>query len=167
MAAESRIEGLDGVLQKLYTLGPKLRKKALNAAMRKGMAIVRKAAQNNAKRFDDPATAQSIPKEIVVRSNVKKAMRLGPGNFLVQVGVKGGAKAYVDNRKNRRSGRVGESYEGGGNVYHWRFLEFGTSKMRAQPFMRPALEDNTGAVTSTVVAELDKAISKIISTGQS
>lgn len=165
MANEFEIQGLDGVLKKLETLGPKLRKKALNSAMRKGMNVVKKAAQARARRFDDPRTAQSIPKEIVVRSNAKKARRMGPGTFLVQVGVKGGAKAYVDNRKNRRAGRVGQSYEGGGNVYHWRFLEFGTAKMRAQPFMRPALEENTGAVTDVVVKELDSAIDKIIAKG--
>lgn len=27
-----------------------------------------------------------------------------------------------------------------GDVYYWRFLEFGTSKMAARPFMRPAFE---------------------------
>lgn len=166
MATESSIQGLDGVLEKLRTLGPKLQKKALNAAMRKGMAIVRKSAADKAKRFDDPTTSQKIWKEIVVRSNVKKARRMGPGNFVVQVGVKGGAKSYKDNRKNRRAGRVGESYEGGGSVWHWRLLEFGTSKMRAQPFMRPALADNTSAVTNTVVVELNKAIDKIIASGQ-
>lgn len=167
MALETQLVGLDPILKKLYDLSPKLQKKALNAAMRKGMGIVRKAAVAKAKTFDDPATAQSIAKEIVVRSNAKKARRMGPGTFLVQVGVRGGAKAYVNNRKNRNSGRVGESYEGAGNVFYWRFLEFGTSKMRAQPFMRPALADNTDAVINTVTSELDKAIDKIIATGQS
>ena len=164
--ADFKITGADEALRKLRDLAPKLQKKALNAAMRKGMTIVKKSAVAGAKRFDDPATAQSIAKEIVVRSNAKRARRMGPGTFLVQVGVRGGAKAYRDNRKNRAAGRVGKSYEGGGNVYHWRFLEFGTSKMRAQPFMRPALEDNVDTVTNTVASELDKAIDKIVAKGQ-
>ena len=166
MATETQITGADAILKKLRDLSPKLQKKALNAAMRKGMTIVRKSAVAKAKTFDDSATAQQIAKEIVVRSNAKKARRMGPGTFLVQVGVRGGAKAYRDNARNRRAGRVGQSYEGGGNVYHWRFKEFGTSKMRAQPFMRPALADNVDAVTGTVTAELDKAIDKIIASGQ-
>lgn len=165
MALETQMIGLEPILKKLRELSPKLQKQALNGAMRKGMAIVRKAAVTKAQGFDDPATAQQISKEIVVRSNAKKARRMGAGTFLVQVGVKGGAKSYVDNRKNRSAGRVGQSYEGGGNVYHWRFLEFGTSKMRAQPFMRPALADNTQAVVNTVTAELDKAIDKIMAKG--
>lgn len=166
MATDTQLLGADSVLEKLRELPPKLRRKALNAAMRKGMAIVRKAAQAGARRFDDPTTAQSIPKEIAVRSNAKKARRMGPGTFLVQVGVKGGAKSYRDNRSNRRAGRVGQSYEGGGNVWHWRLVEFGTSKMRAQPFMRPALANNVDAVIATVTRELDAAITKINSSGQ-
>jgi HK97 gp10 family phage protein len=166
MASESRIEGLEGVMEKLETLAPKLRRRALNASMRKGMAIVRKSAVSAAKRFDDPTTASNISREIVVRSNAKKARRMGAGTFLVQVGVKGGAKSYANNRANRRAGRVGQSYEGGGNVWHWRLLEFGTAKMRAQPFMRPALANNTDQVTAIVAKELDAAINKIIASGQ-
>lgn len=173
MALETQLVGLDPILKKLRELSPKLQKQALNGAMRKGMAIVRKAAVTKAQGLDDPATAQQISKEIVVRSNAKKARRMGPGTFLVQVGVKGGAKSYVDNRKNRSAGRVGQSYEGGGNVWHWRLVEFGFThwksgeQIAARPFMRPALADNTAAVTATVTAELDKAIDKIIASGQS
>jgi len=160
MAIESSIKGLDPVLKKLRGLAPNLRKKAINTSLRRGMAPVRKSAVSAAKRFDDPATAQQIAKEIVIRSNAKKARRMGAGTFLVQVGVRGGAKSYVNNRKNRRAGRVGQSYEGGGSVFHWRFLEFGTSKMRAQPFMRPALADNVSTVIGIVSKELELAINK-------
>lgn len=162
MAVDYAIHGLDPVLKKMRGLAPALRKKALNAALRKAMAPVRKSAVDAAKRFDDPATAQSIPKEIVIRSNAKKARTIGSDAFLVQVGVRGGAKSYVNNRANRRQGRVGKSYEGGGNVFHWRFLEFGTANMRAQPFMRPALENNIQKVTGIFVTELSLAIDKII-----
>ena len=62
---------------------------------------------------------------------------------MTKVGVMGGArqKTYVDNRANRRAGRVGATYEvEDAETFHWRFLELGTRKMRARPFMRPALE---------------------------
>jgi HK97 gp10 family phage protein len=147
MALETQLVGLDPILKKLYGLSPKVQKKALNAAMRKGMTIVRKAAVAKAKTFDDPETPERIDKEIVVRSNVKKARRMGPGTFLVQVGVRGGAKPAK------------------GNVWWWRLKEFGTVKMPADPFMRPALANNQETVINTVTAELDKAINKIIASG--
>lgn len=166
MAVDYAIHGLDPVLKKMRGLAPALRKKAINQALRKGMVPVRNSAIAAAKRFDDPKTAQSIPKEIVIRSNAKKARRMGSGVFLVQVGVRGGAKAYVDSPKNRASGRAGQTYEGGGNVWHWRLLELGTSEMRAQPFMRPAISENIEKVIGIVVIELNRSIDKIIASGQ-
>ncbi|UHQ21888.1 HK97 gp10 family phage protein [Lysobacter sp. 5GHs7-4] len=163
MGSESFIKGAAEVERKLRALSPQLQRKALNQAMRKGMAPVKRAAVTRARAFDDPATAQSIAKEIVIRSNRRKGRQLG--GFVVQVGVRGGARAYVSNKGNRRAGRVGKSYEGGGNVFHWRFLEFGTAKMRAQPFMRPALSENVDAVTNITVSELSAAIDKIIAKG--
>lgn len=160
---EFAIQGLDPILKKLKTLGPKLQKQALAKSLRKGMAIVRKDAVSRARPFDDPATSQRIWKEIVTRTNNKKGKLVG--GVVVQVGVRGGAKAYVDNKGNRRLGRVGQGYEGGGNVYHWRFLEFGTKNMRAQPFMRPALENNQSRVVDTVVTALNSELDKIIAKG--
>lgn len=40
-------------------------------------------------------------------------------------------------RANRRQGRVGQE-SATANAYYWRFLEFGTSKAAARPFIRPA-----------------------------
>jgi HK97 gp10 family phage protein len=65
---------------------------------------------------------------------------------VVQVGVRGGARP-----------RKGTEDTG-----HWRMLEFGTSQMPAQPFMRPALADNVAQVTAKFVAELEPQIDKAI-----
>lgn len=163
MANEFAIKGLGDAMKKLRTLGPKLQKKGLGVALRKGAAIVRKDAVNRAKVFDRTGTPNKIFKEIVTRTNAKRGRQVG--GVVVQVGVKGGAKQYVDNRKNRRAGRVGGSYEGPGSVFYWRFLEFGTSKMAARPFMRPALENNQQRVTDTVVASLNTEIDKLVAKG--
>src|SRR5699024_2178586 len=122
----------------LRQLPAKLQKRAVKSAARKGANVIKKAAQQNAKRFDDPATASKVWKEITVRAGKRRRN----GDVVMRVGVKGGAKRYVNNKENRRLGRVGGSYEGPGAVYYWRFLEFGTSKMRAQPFMRPAMSEH-------------------------
>jgi HK97 gp10 family phage protein len=97
-------------------------------------------------------------KAITVGSKKTKGDEIG-----MRVGVKGGAKQYANNAKNRRDGKAGKQYETGGNVFYWRFLEFGTQNMPAQPFMRPALAENVSKVTVTFVSELDKAIDKIVS----
>lgn len=148
------------IVDQLKQLAPKLQKKALAAAMRKGAAIVRNAAQTKAKRFDRAATPNKVWKEVTVRVN----SRLGRQNngYALSVGVKGGARRYTNNARNRAAGRVGQSYEGPGKVYYWRFLEFGTKKMKAQPFMRPALAENVETVIDTVANELSSNIDKLV-----
>lgn len=155
-----RLQGVDHVLRKLRTLGPKLQKRALAGALRKGAAIVRKAAVRRAKQFDRADSPNKVYREIVTRTNARAGKKAG--GAVVQIGVKGGAKRYVNNSPNRRAGGVGKSYEGPGNVYYWRFLEFGTAKMPAQPFMRPALEQNVGAVTEAIVSDLNKRLDELV-----
>ncbi|MCY1549996.1 phage protein, HK97 gp10 family [compost metagenome] len=45
---------------------------------------------------------------------------------------------------------------------HWRLLEFGTEKMRAQPFMRSALADHISEVTGVFVSEYEKSIDRAL-----
>src|SRR5690625_4275180 len=98
----------DQLVRELSKLTDKLQQKAVKSAARKGANVIKKAAQLNAKRFDDPATAARVWKEIVVRYGNK---RYGEkvGGVVLRIGVKGGAKRYVDNKENRRKQRVGGS----------------------------------------------------------
>lgn len=149
-----------GVIDKLKSLAPKLEKKYLNSAMRAGALIVQHAAQERARAFDDPKTPKAIWKEIVIRTNAS----LGRKNqgIALQVGVLGGAAKYSNTAANRRKRRVGRTYITPGNVYYWRFLEFGTSKMAARPFMRPALENNVSPATDAITSKLNTAIDKLV-----
>lgn len=154
MANEFEIKGLDGVLTKLRTLSPKLQKKGLVAAVRKGANIVRDDARNRAKAFDDPSTPKPIWREIVTRVNGRRGRQ--EGGVVMQVGVRGGARS---DRSTRSSNASNDS---GSNVFYWRFLEFGTSKMAAQPFMRPALESNTEKATDAIVTELKRQLDEVL-----
>jgi HK97 gp10 family phage protein len=142
--AEFRIEGLDPVLKKMKNLSVQMEKKAVRSAGVKAMRIVRDAARQRARQFDDPSSASNIAKNIVTRNDAKGGKRVG--GVVIKVGVVGGARPAKGNKD-----------EG-----HWRLVEFGTSNMRAQPFMRPALENNVGKVTETFVAALNAEIDKAI-----
>src|SRR5690625_2402669 len=93
----------DELVRSLSKLTGKLQEKAVKSAARKGANVIKKAAQNNAKSFDDPATAARVWKEITVRAGRKRR----DGAVKMRIGVKGGAKRYVDNKENRRKQRVG------------------------------------------------------------
>lgn len=54
---------------------------------------------------------------------------------------------------------VGRVFDG--ETYYGAFVELGTAKMEAQPFLRPALWTNTKQVMAVVVRELRAEIAKI------
>lgn len=144
MANEFYLQGLDGVLEKLRTLSPKLQKKGLVTAMRKGANIVRDDARRRARVFDDESTGSQIWREIVTKQNARRGRR--EGGVAMRVGVRGGA-ADKGNRN---------------HPFWWRFLEFGTSKMAARPFMRPALETNVDKATDAIVTELRRQLDEVL-----
>jgi HK97 gp10 family phage protein len=146
MAGEFRIQGLDGVLKKMRSLAPKLQKKGLTAALRKGARIVVKAARAGYAGIDDPDTKSNIGKAITSRADTKGGKRAG--GAMVKVGVAGGARP-----------KPGTEDEG-----HWRFVEFGKEGVPARPFLRPALENNVAQVTEEIVTQLNVQIDKIIGT---
>ena len=163
-----QIEGLDDVTAKMRELSnQKKQKNAATRSARKAMAVVRKAAVANAKALDDSNSPERIWKNIQV-----KASKTKQGFVLMKVGVRGGAMSYANTTANRRANRVGETYatagskeNPGGDTWHWRLLETGTSNMAAKPFMRPALNNNMEAVQSSFVddfsAQLDKEIIRL------
>jgi HK97 gp10 family phage protein len=166
MADDFALHGVEGVLNRLRSMPEKLQKKGLRAAIRKGANLVRKAAQTNAKQIDDPLTAESISKNIAVQFSSRASKR--EGGIVFRVGVRGGARQYAATRANRRAGRVGQIYKTGGDkgnpggdTWYWRFVELGTSRTRAQPFLQPALANNVESVTSVVVNELNSQIDKL------
>ena len=159
-------KGADEALAKMRNLAPKLIKSGLKRAVRKGAVVVQKAAQANARRIDDPQTAASIPKNIAVQYSGPLSKREGGVGY--RVGVLGGAKRlYANNKANRRKGIVGQQTSAtGGSTWYWRFVELGTSRQRAQPFMRPALENNVERATAAIVSEIGPALDRALEKGR-
>lgn len=124
---EVRIEGLDALRQALLSLPDKLRRRALRNALAAGARIVRDAAKAGAPVLAKPSprrAAGTLRKAITVRTS-KQARRAG------DVGV------YVNVRPAKGAARGAKSPS---DPFYWRFVEFGTAKMRAQPYLRPAAE---------------------------
>lgn len=147
-----KIEGLDEVIQKLKSLGPDLQRKALRTGVRKGANLVKKAAVQKA-----PKDTGSMAKNIAVQFASRTSKEVKGVAF--RVGVRGGAQAsgakvkYARSRKGKRASRAA-----GSSTWYWRLVEFGTEKMKARPFMRPALSRNTDQIISTVAEDIDKGI---------
>lgn len=151
MSESFSIDGLDELLGKFESIKYETKRKGGRSALRKAAQVVRNAAIANAMLLDDPSSGRKIASNIKERWDGKVFKASGDLGF--RVGVMHGAKI-------RKQGNPDEGDNG--PTPHWRLLEFGTQKMRAQPFMRRALENNISAATDTFVREYGKAIDRAI-----
>jgi HK97 gp10 family phage protein len=147
---EFSITGIDSLVGKLRAVSYDVKRKGGRAALRKAAQVVEAKAKAKAERIDDKATGRSIAANIAIRWNGRLFKQTGDLGF--RIGVLHGA---VLERGNPDAGMNGPTP-------HWRLIEFGTKKMRAQPFMRSALSDSISEVTNTFVTEYEKSIDRAI-----
>ena len=168
VAVEWKVEGLEQVIDRLYTLPAKLQKKGVRNAVKRGALILKKAVVANfiSLQIDDPDTPENIGRNISIQFASRMSQR--EGGAVYRVGVRGGAKKYVDDKGNRRKGRVGKSYkvggskDPGGDTFYWRFIELGTSKIAAREFMQGAMAQKAEAITTEVAIGMNEEIDKVI-----
>jgi len=141
-----KLSGMEDLQSQLLELGAETGVKALAAAARKAFAPVLAAAQSMV-----PAYSGAL------RASLKLAVKKpkSGGDTVVMVGLRisgakdsaGGALLGKDELPPER---------------RWHFVEFGTAKMAAHPFLRPALDQNAGAVLDSLKVELQKSIAKAL-----
>ncbi|HAV3489946.1 HK97-gp10 family putative phage morphogenesis protein [Acinetobacter baumannii] len=156
----TQIHGLEPALRRMRAIGnEKTVKRIARKAMRQAINIARDEARQKVKRLDDPTTPEKIWKEIVVQNGRSR----NKNTLVMRVGVRGGARIpYTNNAQNRRSGRVGKTYQTDGRVFYWRFLELGTSRQPATPFLRPALYENIEQITDKFVQVFNFELSVVL-----
>ena len=156
----NEIKGLDEIKKKLDVLPDKIGRNAMKRALRKGANVIRDAARANAKQLDDPETSESIAKNIAAQSGNRRREK-AEGGPVMRVGVMGGARDMSAHGEFKGKGKGNP----GGDTFYWRFLEFGTSKMSARPFMRPAMSASgdkaLGATVAAMQTETDKELAKL------
>jgi HK97 gp10 family phage protein len=150
-SVEFSITGLDSLLGKLDSVTDDVKRKGGRAALRKAAKVIADQAKANFLRLDDAETGRSIAENVAFRWNGRLFKRTGDLGF--RIGVQHGA--LIKNKGNPDEGA-------GGPTPHWRLLEFGTEKMRAQPSMRPAADQSAGEAINTFVTELEKGIDRAI-----
>ncbi len=151
------MKGLAELQHKLRDLAPKVAAIVVKEAVRKGSKLILKAMQNAAPGAGDQSTG-FLPKHLGVRIGFYPQYQTG----VAYVGPEGRIDypkhgTYVERLirgKMRKTGRVAVATVA-------RFLEFGTTKMSARPFMTRSFISVQPAVIDTVVTEL-KDILKLL-----
>ncbi|URJ84950.1 HK97 gp10 family phage protein [Pasteurella multocida] len=148
-----KIKGLKQLQQAMDSLGRKTSNRIAVKAMRKGGAIVRDKARQNAPVLKENVShrrAGTLRKAISTRTKVSRG-----GKTHTYIWVKGLSIKQVLKFKDK-TGKAG-AYNPK-DPFYWRFVEFGTSKMPAQPFLRPAFEQTKRQATKEIIETLHKEI---------
>jgi len=142
-----QINGLADLEKRLLAFPDKLASNILSGAIRAGAVVIQKEARERAPRSD-------------------KAHYLGKGSkrVLIQPGtLKKSIKVRKAPRKTR-SVPIEYWVYVSKKTWYWKFPEFGTSKMAAQPFMRPAFEimkeKATERIREYLAARIEKEAAK-------
>lgn len=159
MGMKFDLKGVDELIKRLQKTQLEVVEKVAPRALKKAADVVANEAKRRAALLDNAESPENIAKNIVVR---KAGKRQTPSNAIkYRIGVSGGGKESDGEEKVTRSGKVKKG-PAGGDTWYWRFIEFGTVKMEARPFMRPAIaakEQEAAAVfISTFKELLDKAV---------
>lgn len=152
-----RLEGIDELARVMDQLPKKIRQKAVRGALREAGKVIQSAARLAAPVLQAP-TATRKP------GTVKRAISVRASKFARQKGMEG---VFVSVRplrgaRTKRLGRAGAKNPN--DPYYWHFLEFGTRKMSARPFMRPAANSKGAAAIQkfmqSVVPQIEKLNNK-------
>lgn len=122
-----KLKGADELSRIFKTLPQRLQREIVLPAAKEAMQIVLQDAKARADRIDNPMTFPDISKNMALIEDTK---------FFEETGS---TKISVGVRKTKKGFR-------GGNTYFWWYVELGTSRIRAQPYMRNALNQNQQAV---------------------
>ena len=145
MAASVEVKGIDQLKRALSALPEKLRKKVMVKALRAGARVVLAEARSLVPVLKAPApyrTAGLLKKRLTVRTS-KEARQQGNVGVFVNVrpadgakykslGKVGGVRIRLKKKDSKRGAKSPL------DPYYWRFVEFGTKKMTARPFLQPA-----------------------------
>lgn len=149
MRGSFRISGAGDILSAIDELADDFRKGGEQNVLRAAGRVIESAAKANASHSQ--RTGQ-LAKSIGLK--VKKVKR-GPdrGNYTVRVGARTGfATVIMEGGKPKRTDPVRYAH----------FVEYGTSKIPAKPFIRPAVESTKEEVVSVMAKALEKHIARAV-----
>lgn len=142
MADLMKLSGFKEMGDAMRELGPRVAKNTLRRAVSSGAAVIRNEAKSRA-----PVATGEMQRDIMVK---RERDTKGQMSATYSVFVRSG-------RKSRLSGKTRDVQK---DSFYWRFVEFGTSKMPARPFIRPAFEAKKDVAVSTIGEALAAGIQK-------
>lgn len=149
MAEEVKIHGLKDVQKALRALPKEIRKREVQKALRPGAKVIQAMAKQLA------PTGEGFLKNVN-----SKAWLHFKGTLANSIVIRAEKKRFLLDTAKLRIGVLSSSRDINIGAYYWRFVEFGTSKMKAQPFLTPAFERTKYAANELIKKALLKGVQR-------
>ena len=145
-----QVQGLDQLAKALKELPQRVARNGLRAAVYAGAKVIRDEAKLQAPVATGDLGADQPPRGTLKRSVIMKQIPELSGaqkqTFFVTV---------RHGKKYRKQGKKGNLSQ---DAWYWRFVEFGTVKMSARPFLRPAFEMKKHEAVTAIKTRLAQRI---------
>jgi HK97 gp10 family phage protein len=146
------VKGLKELGDQLRAFGPNVAKNGLRTADYAGAKVVLKYAKATTAFQDDTG---------LLRQLMSVFRRRTPENVaMYSIGVRSSKKVTKVRRFGKKSKNRGKYTTAAPPSVYAKFLEFGTSKMEAKPWLRPAIVDHVPEVIDAIREGLKKAIDR-------
>ncbi len=149
------LTGLEEMKRQLQALPAEMRKSVVNPALLLAAKSLQQAVKDRA-----PVKTGALRDNIIVYRDRHPERDGATAKYSVLV------RKIKLNRSVRRLLRrvrgAGAAVKISDDAFYWRFPEFGTSKMVARPFFRPAIEQTKGTFIATVGEGLQKGMDKAV-----
>ena len=172
MVSTVKVHGLLETVARLKNLPTELSGKN-GGPIRKALFQAAKVIEIEANRLSPHDTGR-LERNIIKMRNRNPKATPGRPTELYHVGVRGGGKygARVRARERRKVLKAGGSSQEAfraakvseKDAYYWRFVELGTAKMAARPFLRPAFESKKEEAVSVFARILDIDVRRLENT---
>lgn len=150
MADLEHISGLKELSEALRELPLRIARNALRGSVAAAAAVIRVEAKQRA----PVSTGPTLPGD-PLPGTLKRAI------YQKHIAEKSDALTqtfYVGVRQGKKYRHLGKHGDRSQDAYYWRFVEFGTSKMAAHPFLRPAFEAKKQAAVDALADYLAQRI---------
>ena len=161
MAEIHKFEGFRELEENLKKLGREVHEKGVKRMMSRAAVTMRDDARRRAPVLQEPDERR---KPGTVRNAIHIWRKRGT-EFAVTyyVGVRGLSRKAISlfKKNNARGGKAASASANPNDPFYWRFVELGTSKRAAQPFLRPAFEAQKFAAVRVAMEEGRDFIRKV------
>lgn len=136
MSVTVEVKGLRELNSALHQLPDRVNRRVLRASVAPAADLIRKEAQRRA-----PVDTGRLEQSIIIKRVTGERAELA--TYIV---------VPLHGKKAQQTKKWGTAVDL--DAYYWTFIEFGTAKMHAQPFMRPAFESLKGTALDVIVDSL-------------